>query len=643
MTAVTPDRPAAEAALVEMPLPTVWLDGTELAREVVGTLGPLRVRQEASAPAVCEVEFDLDPQGARPVRGMALRVRIGDAADDVFDGEVVATSHRLGPDGLHRVRLRAFDRSHRLRQSSAVKAYADLTVGGLAETLAGNHGLGVAIEDDGPRWPRIIQQGESDLDLLSRLVAEAGLWWRFEGDDLHLRGWRIEESHPVTWGIDLMEAEVTDDPTGAADSVRSLGWDPVGRQAWDASATSSDAGAPDGIGDLLGGAGEHVLAGWVFASAEHAEARAQHELDRRVGAISTIRAVVRGDAQWRPGCGITLNDQPDEITGPFLVTSVEHVVDAFSGYLCLISSSPIEVPRASSAGATAFALATVLDIDDPDRAGRVKVQFPALDDVESEWLPVLSLGAGADKGLFCQPDVDDTVLALYALADPGRGVVLGGLYAEHLPGDAAGVADRQVRRFGWNTSDGQRFLINRDGDAIVVSNAAGSTLQLTQRGGAPARGGRSDHRGARQEADLPRRHRRLRARLRCPKHPPPSPTATSGTSLLWLTEDADVRCTHRLGKAPQKASQTWVRIEGRPVLVAPDPVGRPIGGCPHIGVAIKPCTNTLPIKTGESVYIGIDGRKVIRSDLTGFTDGTPPGLVKYEVMSPAQILVGETP
>jgi hypothetical protein len=34
---------------------------------------------------------------------------------------------------------------------------------------------------------------------------------------------------------------------------------------------------------------------------------------------------------------------------------------------------------------------------------------------------------------------------------------------------------------------------------------------------------------------------------------------------------------------------------------------------------------------------------VIRADLTGFTDGTPPGAVKYEVQSPAQQLVGEAP
>ena len=115
------------------------------------------------------------------------------------------------------------------------------------------------------------------------------------------------------------------------------------------------------------------------------------------------------------------------------------------------------------------------------------------------------------------------------------------------------------------------------------------------------------------------------------------------TGHLWLTATADVRCTHRLGKAPQQASQDWVRVAGAAVLVAPDPVGRSIGGCPNIGVAIKPCTTTLAIQTGESGFIRIGNRPVIRADLTGFTDGTPPGAVKYEVLAAGQDVVAEAP
>jgi hypothetical protein len=58
-------------------------------------------------------------------------------------------------------------------------------------------------------------------------------------------------------------------------------------------------------------------------------------------------------------------------------------------------------------------------------------------------------------------------------------VVLGGLFADHLPGDAAGVSDAAVRRFGWNTSDGQRLLLNRDGDQVVISNSGGTRVEMS--------------------------------------------------------------------------------------------------------------------------------------------------------------------
>lgn len=121
------------------------------------------------------------------------------------------------------------------------------------------------------------------------------------------------------------------------------------------------------------------------------------------------------------------------------------------------------------------------------------------------------------------------------------------------------------------------------------------------------------------------------------------PDDAGSPAVLWLTDAADVRCTHKLGKAPQQASQEWVRIEGRPILVQPDPVGRSISGCPNIGVSIKPCTTALAMKAGWSGFVTIDARAVLRADLTGFTDGTPPGAVRYEVLDAAQPLVGERP
>ncbi|QSQ23057.1 hypothetical protein JY651_49585 [Pyxidicoccus parkwayensis] len=108
-----------------------------------------------------------------------------------------------------------------------------------------------------------------------------------------------------------------------------------------------------------------------------------------------------------------------------------------------------------------------------------------------------------------------------------------------------------------------------------------------------------------------------------------------------LTVDALAVCAHELGRIKLTNSQSFVTVEGRPVLVRADPEGRPISGCPNIGPTIKPCTRTLAVQKGYSTLVTIDGKPVCLDSLSGLTDGTPPGVVKYKVNAPGQSLVTE--
>ena len=83
-------------------------------------------------------------------------------------------------------------------------------------------------------------------------------------------------------------------------------------------------------------------------------------------------------------------------------------------------------------------------------------------------------------------------------------------------------------------------------------------------------------------------------------------------------------------------SQDLVSIRSRRVLIEPDPEGRSIVGCPNFGPSIKPCTNTLQVQHGYSDWIRILSKSVCLDAVTGYTDGTPPGIVKYLVKEPGQ-------
>jgi len=108
-----------------------------------------------------------------------------------------------------------------------------------------------------------------------------------------------------------------------------------------------------------------------------------------------------------------------------------------------------------------------------------------------------------------------------------------------------------------------------------------------------------------------------------------------------LNDDVLLNCVHKTGKVRNKPSQEWVRIARKPVLVKPDPVGCTIGGCSNtvVPAGIKPCTKTVTMQAGESLFVRIDARPVCLDTVTGLTNGSPEGTVLYNVTSPGQQFV----
>lgn len=90
----------------------------------------------------------------------------------------------------------------------------------------------------------------------------------------------------------------------------------------------------------------------------------------------------------------------------------------------------------------------VVDVDDPEAQGRIKVSFPwlAADGAVSGWAPVTRPLAGKDRGFFYQPEIDDEALVAFEHGDVNHPMVLGFLHngVDLPPYDGI---DKNVRRF----------------------------------------------------------------------------------------------------------------------------------------------------------------------------------------------------
>ncbi|WNB87301.1 contractile injection system protein, VgrG/Pvc8 family [Cellulomonas sp. ATA003] len=485
------------AGPVAVPRVEVRLSGSVLPDESARMLRTVRVRREISSPAACSLELvgtragELDDVLATVEVGAEVTLTLDAWSDTFFHGEVVTVEHRYGPDGSSTLTVRAQDRAHRWRQDSRLRVFVDVTVAGLVEEVADEIGLGVDAAQPGPRWPQVVQDGRSTLNLVTDLCGRAGLWWQVDADGDRVRvvasGVGAHDAGPaveVTWGETLLEAVVTRSAVGVHDSWRVTGWDPVTGGVADETSQSSTVDL-DAVGSVSASGG--VVGGTSTAGPDHAAAHAAALTAAGTGRSRSLRAVVRGDVRLVPGVTLTVQGVAAQAAGDYVVLTADHVVDTVGGYTCTVSSAPPPHLRPGRLGADSVGRpwttpGEVLRVDDPEERGRVRVALTAYDRLESEWLPVLSLGAGEGKGLTVQPDVGDHVLVAHDVGDPGRGVVLGGVRSSGGSEPAAGVADGAVGAYALQLPGGQVVRLSAATDLVRLANAAGSRLDLHEDG-----------------------------------------------------------------------------------------------------------------------------------------------------------------
>ncbi len=109
--------------------------------------------------------------------------------------------------------------------------------------------------------------------------------------------------------------------------------------------------------------------------------------------------------------------------------------------------------------------------------------------------------------------------------------------------------------------------------------------------------------------------------------------------MLIVTKKAIIICQHVPGTVAKKASKDFVRISNSPILRGADPIGRGISKCSNVSASTKPCTSTLTVQKGHSTLAFVEGQPICMQNLSGLTDGTLPGTVKYKVANPGQNFV----
>ncbi|MBV9822697.1 MAG: hypothetical protein JO144_10700, partial [Actinobacteria bacterium] len=140
----------------------------------------------------------------------------------------------------------------------------------------------------------------------------------------------------------------------------------------------------------------------------------------------------------KPGVAITVSNA-GPTSGKYHLTEVDHRYDRRGFRTQFIAGDRSRTGladtltggrRSGSFNVPGLVVGVVTNVDDPDKAGRVKLKYPSVSsEVEGPWARIVTLGAGNKRGLVFQPEVNDEVLVAFEGGDPRQPVVLGGLFS----------------------------------------------------------------------------------------------------------------------------------------------------------------------------------------------------------------------
>jgi uncharacterized protein involved in type VI secretion and phage assembly len=123
-----------------------------------------------------------------------------------------------------------------------------------------------------------------------------------------------------------------------------------------------------------------------------------------------------------------------------------------------------EIHAAGPAQRFGVEIAVVTNVQDPDQLGRVKVKFPRLPGgPESTWARVAQPAAGAGRGFYWIPEVEDEVLVAFELGHANQPFVIGALWN--------GV-DKPMQN-AYNAQNTTRMIQTKSGHQIILEDKQG--------------------------------------------------------------------------------------------------------------------------------------------------------------------------
>lgn len=447
-----------------------------------------------------------------PGQEIEIKLRYEGAGDEeisVFKGLVVRQAVEATEQGLL-LSVEMKDDAIKLTQSRRSEVYQNKTDSDIIGELIDTHKLTKGtLAPTQPAHPQIVQYYCTDWDfMLSRadiygmlLTSEAG---KISLSKITLSG---QAKHTFEFGIsEIYNFELEVDATHQRTSVESVAWDVKEQKLTQASKAKTFSLAqgnlkPATLADAVGGQAEK-LSSAVPLDNPTLQAWADGIMIK--SRISMIRGRVSvpgfGDIQCLDimeiaGVGKRFN-------GKTLVTGIRHRVDqngwqtdvqfGLAADRFITQPNVMDAPAAGHLpGVHGLQIGVVLDNQDPDKEGRVKLKLPGIGDAKNEiWARLASPDAGKGRGFYFRPEPEDEVIVGFFNDDPRQAVILGAMFSAKntAPDDMEqgndknalkGIVTRGKVTLGFIDDDKPAVFIETPGKNKIIFDDDGEVVQIS--------------------------------------------------------------------------------------------------------------------------------------------------------------------
>jgi phage protein D/phage baseplate assembly protein gpV len=414
----------------------------------------------------------------------------GQSPQVLMKGEIVALEPTFSAQGGTTLLVRGYNKSHRLHRGKQTRTFLKKKDSDLASQIAGEVGLSAQVDTTSVTHDYIIQSNQTNMAFLQSRADRLGYKvFAADGKLCFKKGDASLGTGPeLNFGEELIEFRPSMAASHQADKVVVRGWDPKQKQLIKAEASPPSSLNQGGVSktggavakSAFGGSAQAIIVDRPVSTQAEAQSLATGLANDLAGEFIEAEGVCYGHPGIKAGHTVTISRVGTRFSGKYYVTAATHTWsrDGYETLFTISGRQPNTIShlleaenghQAERGLIRGVVPGVVTNLNDPENLGRIKVKYDWLgDNIESDWIRVVSPMGGSGRGFFYLPEVNDEVLLAFEHGDIHHPYMIGTLWNSK---DKPPSANNQVVGSG---KVNQRILKSRTGHIVILDDTQGS-------------------------------------------------------------------------------------------------------------------------------------------------------------------------